>query len=250
MSSGAISREVEGFALDIILNVLELSVESLAAFCSQPALLAVKYKSDGKEFIKEDRYPSKDQCFTLSEIAKHFASHSDYPSHFRSKLLLLIIAVHGDLSVAVEVLIQSAASKLETAESIVAIANYAFLAGRRDLGGQLYEEVLSRSKDQLNRLLADYTYNIRVYTQHEKITNRYTGASEEPDERIMRRVEKQADISESYRDDFRREVMTKIGAMAIAGKTFAYNSMPILKRAPFKCVIGFDPSDLWVDPPQ
>jgi serine protein kinase len=50
----------------------------------------------------------------------------------------------------------------------------------------------------------------------------YTGQDEEPDERLMRSIEEKIDIPESRKDDFRREIMNYIGALAIEGKKFDY----------------------------
>jgi serine protein kinase len=49
-------------------------------------------------------------------------------------------------------------------------------------------------------------------------SNKYTGEYEEPDERLMRSIEEKIDIPESRKDDFRREIMNYIGALAIDGK--------------------------------
>ena len=48
----------------------------------------------------------------------------------------------------------------------------------------------------------------------EKVKNKYTGQDEEPDERLMRSIEEKIDIPESRKDDFRREIMNYIGALA------------------------------------
>ena len=55
----------------------------------------------------------------------------------------------------------------------------------------------------------------RAYVMREKVKKRYTGRDEEPDERLMRSVEEKIDIPESRKDDFRREIMNYIGALAI-----------------------------------
>ena len=61
--------------------------------------------------------------------------------------------------------------------------------------------------------------------------NRYTGRDEEPDERLMRSIEEKIDIPESRKDDFRREIMNYIGALAVEGKTFDWRSNPRLQKA-------------------
>ena len=61
--------------------------------------------------------------------------------------------------------------------------------------------------------------------------NRYTGNYEEPDERLMRSVEEKIDIPDGRKDDFRREIMNYIGALAIDGKTFDYKTNERLHKA-------------------
>src|SRR5207244_2822843 len=58
-----------------------------------------------------------------------------------------------------------------------------------------------------------------------------TGQKEEPDERLMRSIEQKIDIPESRKDDFRREIMNYIGALAIDGKTYDYRSNERLLKA-------------------
>ena len=61
--------------------------------------------------------------------------------------------------------------------------------------------------------------------------NRYTGQDEEPDERLMRSIEEKIDIAENRKDDFRREIMNFIGALAVDGKKFEWNTNDRLRRA-------------------
>ncbi len=61
--------------------------------------------------------------------------------------------------------------------------------------------------------------------------NQYTGQDEEPDERLMRSIEEKIDIPESRKDDFRREIMNYIGALAIDGKKFDYKTNARLQKA-------------------
>jgi len=46
----------------------------------------------------------------------------------------------------------------------------------------------------------------------------------EPDERLMRSIEEKIDIPDSRKDDFRREIMNFIGALAVDGKEFEYDT--------------------------
>jgi len=93
------------------------------------------------------------------------------------------------------------------------------------------QRAISADKDALNRLCANYIDNVKAYTQKERVRNKYTGQDEEPDERLMRSVEEKIDIPESRKDDFRREIMNYIGALAIGGKHFDFNSNERLRKA-------------------
>ncbi|MCH7686747.1 MAG: serine protein kinase, partial [Planctomycetes bacterium] len=50
-------------------------------------------------------------------------------------------------------------------------------------------------------------------------------------ERLMRSIEERIDIPESRMDDFRREIMNYIGALALDGKTFDYRTNERLQKA-------------------
>jgi serine protein kinase len=104
---------------------------------------------------------------------------------------------------------------------------------------QEYEEVvknevqraISADEDSVKRLCANYIDNVKAYTQREKVVNKYTGQREDPDERLMRSIEEKIDIPDSRKDDFRREIMNYIGALALEGKTFDYKTNERLYRA-------------------
>jgi serine protein kinase len=93
------------------------------------------------------------------------------------------------------------------------------------------QRAIAADEDALQRLCANYIDNVKAYTQREKVRNRYTGNYEEPDERLMRSVEEKIDIPESRKDDFRREIMNYIGALAIDGKKFDYKTNERLQKA-------------------
>jgi serine protein kinase len=93
------------------------------------------------------------------------------------------------------------------------------------------QRAISADKEQIRRLCANYIDNVKAYTQKEKVRNKYTGQEEEPDERLMRSIEEKIDIPESRKDDFRREIMNYIGALAIEGKTFDYTMNERLQKA-------------------
>jgi len=93
------------------------------------------------------------------------------------------------------------------------------------------QRAISADEDAISKLCANYIDNIKAYTQKEKGCNRYTGQDEEPDERLMRSIEEKIDIPESRKDDFRREIMNYIGALAVEGRTFDYRTNERLHKA-------------------
>ncbi len=104
---------------------------------------------------------------------------------------------------------------------------------------QEYEEIvknevqraISADEEAIAKLAANYIDNIKAYTLKEKVKNRYTGQDEEPDERMMRSIEEKIEINENRKDDFRREIMNFIGARAVEGKKFDWQSNDRLRRA-------------------
>jgi serine protein kinase len=93
------------------------------------------------------------------------------------------------------------------------------------------QRAISADEDAIKRLAANYIENVRAYTQHERVRNRYTGRDEDPDERLMRSIEEKIDIPESRKEDFRQEIMNYIGALALDGKKFEYNTNARLLKA-------------------
>jgi len=86
------------------------------------------------------------------------------------------------------------------------------------------QRAISADEDAIKRLATNYIESVRAYTQHERVRNRYTGRDEEPDERLMRSIEEKINIPDSRKDDFRQEIMNYIGALALDGKKFEYNT--------------------------
>ena len=93
------------------------------------------------------------------------------------------------------------------------------------------QRAISADEDAIARLCSNYIENVRAYTQHEKVRNKYTGRDEEPDERLMRSIEEKIDIPESRKDDFRQEIMNYIGALSLDGKKFEYHTNARLHKA-------------------
>lgn len=93
------------------------------------------------------------------------------------------------------------------------------------------QRAITADEDAIQRLCANYIDNVKAYTQKEKVRNKYTGQDEEPDERLMRNIEEKIDIPESRKEDFRREIMNYIGALAIENKKFDYRTNERLHKA-------------------
>ena len=93
------------------------------------------------------------------------------------------------------------------------------------------QRAIAADEEALTRLCANYIDNVKAYTQHEKVRNKFTGELEEPDERLMRSIEERIDIPETRKDDFRREIMNYIGALSLDGKKFDYRTNERLQKA-------------------
>ncbi len=93
------------------------------------------------------------------------------------------------------------------------------------------QRAISADEDAIKRLFSNYIDNVKAYVQKEKVKNKYTGEDEEPNEKLMRSIEEKIDIPESRKEDFRREIMNYIGAMALDNKKFEWNSNDRLAKA-------------------
>ena len=93
------------------------------------------------------------------------------------------------------------------------------------------QRAICADEEAIARLCANYVDNVKAYSQKERIKNKYTGQEEEPDEQLMRSIEEKIDIPESRKDDFRKELMNYIGALAIEGKKFNYWANERLQKA-------------------
>ncbi len=100
-----------------------------------------------------------------------------------------------------------------------------------DLAKNEVQRAIAADEQAISRLCANYLDNVKAYTQKERVRNPYTGQDEPPDERLMRSIEEKIGIPENRKDDFRREIMNYIGAMAVDGKKFDYKSNERLHKA-------------------
>lgn len=93
------------------------------------------------------------------------------------------------------------------------------------------QRAIAADEAAIARLCGNYVDNVKAYTQKERVRNPYTGQDEEPDERLMRSIEEKIDIPDSRKDDFRREIMNYIGALALDSKKFDYRTNERLHKA-------------------
>lgn len=90
---------------------------------------------------------------------------------------------------------------------------------------------ISADESAVSSLCSNYIDNVKAYTQGEKIRSKFTNKQQEPDERLMRSIEEKIEIPETRKDDFRREVMNYIGALAVEGKRFDWRTDDRLRKA-------------------
>lgn len=93
------------------------------------------------------------------------------------------------------------------------------------------QRAISADENAIDKLCGNYIDNLKAYIQREKVKNSFTGFHDEPDERLMRSIEEKIDVPDSNKDDFRREIMNYIGALAIEGKTFDFRANERLHKA-------------------
>jgi serine protein kinase len=93
------------------------------------------------------------------------------------------------------------------------------------------QKAIAADDSALERMCANYIDNLRAWIMKEKVKNPFTGAQEEPNERLMRSIEEKIDIPEARKDDFRRELMNYIAAISLEGKRFDFRMNERLHRA-------------------
>jgi serine protein kinase len=93
------------------------------------------------------------------------------------------------------------------------------------------QEAILGDEQAIQKLCANYIDNVKAYTRGEKVKNRFTGKDEEPDERLLRSVEEKVEITENRKDDWRREIMNHIAALAMEGLKFEATSNEKLHKA-------------------
>jgi serine protein kinase len=182
---------------------------------------------------------TEDNIIELKREAPNEGMHGISPRYIQDKISNAIVAHQDEDSVNPFMVLHELESGLRHHSLIT---NQEQLQHYRELLSVVREEyedvvknevqrAIAADEDALSRLCANYIDNVRAYTQREKVRNRYTGNYEEPDERLMRSVEEKIDIPEGRKDDFRREIMNYIGALALDGKRFDYKTNERLQKA-------------------
>lgn len=105
---------------------------------------------------------------------------------------------------------------------------------KKELDDILKKEVqkaLVSDENAIVRLYTNYIDNVVAHVEKTKITDPFTGAEMEPDERLMRSIEEKAEIGEQYADDFRRQIATFIGTSHLRKKEVRWDTNPKLAKA-------------------
>jgi serine protein kinase len=85
--------------------------------------------------------------------------------------------------------------------------------------------------EMAKNLCNTYLDNVEAYCNKEKIKDPITEEEIEPDERLMRSIEEQIDVTENGKNTFRQEILIRISTFSRKGKAFEYNSHERLKGA-------------------
>ena len=91
--------------------------------------------------------------------------------------------------------------------------------------------VISHDPEELEEVGRKYLDHVMAYLQGEKGEERYTRTEKEPDESFMREVEKQLEISEHRKNDFRQELSNWISEKARKGGSFNPQDNDRLRQA-------------------
>jgi serine protein kinase len=93
------------------------------------------------------------------------------------------------------------------------------------------QRAISSDEGELQELCNKYISNVRAYRKKERVRDELTRRDVPPDERLMRSIEDKLGISEAQKDDFRGEILSYIGSLAIDNKKFDYRSNEQLHKA-------------------
>jgi len=90
---------------------------------------------------------------------------------------------------------------------------------------------ISHDPDELREVGQKYLDHLMAYLQGEMVEDKYTRQEKEPDEEFMRDVEKQLDIPEHRKNDFRQEISNWISEKARKGESFDPQDNDRLRQA-------------------
>lgn len=90
---------------------------------------------------------------------------------------------------------------------------------------------LSSYQDSAQTMFDNYVMNIDGFVNKTKVQDPITEEEKDADEKMMRSIEEAVNVSESAKGEFRREIMTRIGTLAVRGEKFTYSSHPRLREA-------------------
>ncbi len=93
------------------------------------------------------------------------------------------------------------------------------------------QRAISADEEAIQKLAGNYIDAIKAFVLKEKVKDRFTREDVEPDERLMRSIEEKIEIPDNRKEDFRREIMNYIGALAVEGKKFEWHTNDRLRRA-------------------
>lgn len=130
--------------------------------------------------------------------------------------------------------LESGLEKYEQVEATERARYIELLQVVRDEYASMLRDELAQSlldEDALPRLFQTYLSHLKAHVMGEKVRNRFTGQYEAPDERLMRSVEEQINISEADKDSFRSVLLNRIAAMALEGQPIDISTFDYLQRA-------------------
>lgn len=86
-------------------------------------------------------------------------------------------------------------------------------------------------EEMARNLCNSYLDNVEAYCNKDKLKDPLTDEPMEPDERLMRSIEEQINITENAKNTFRQEILIRISSYSRKGISFEYNSHERLKEA-------------------
>jgi len=91
--------------------------------------------------------------------------------------------------------------------------------------------VISHDPQELREVGQKYLDHVLAYLNDERVEDKYTGEAKTPDEEFMRAIEKQINIAEAQKDDFRQEIANWISERARKGESFDPEENDRMRRA-------------------